>query len=228
MAEVERRHYPVVQIQQQAQAITLVFKLLLECLGSLVAECVVHGHGHLPGHRLKKFHPRLAISSHPLAAKSHRAQPLVRSGERQNAKRSDFEFVERFHRLLEARLLVNVGHNQGFLTLPNPTGRGIFNVALDKIQISARWRLKDVDTHDIPVGVMQDQPERVKIHQPRQPSLEVMKQCRQVTVGGNGFRNLEQNLMLRGGRPKGNARFLGGSIGHQPENTTNRRQESGV
>ncbi len=63
-------------------------KLLLQCLGGLVIERVVHGDGNLPSHQLEEFHPRLTVRPHALAAESDSSQAAMRGGQRQNTKGS--------------------------------------------------------------------------------------------------------------------------------------------
>ena len=100
----------------------------------------------------------------------------------------------------ESLLLFGVADHKGLLRLPDPTG----GVALDgRLTAGGLFagdaRFKNVQAHDVAGSVVKNQGEEIEVDNGVQAAGQVVEQCREITLLGNGLADLEQGFELTPG-----------------------------
>src|SRR5258708_534881 len=114
--------------------------------------------------------------------------------------------------LREARLFLSVADHEGLLRLPHPTSGVVLDGRLGAGRFSARdARFKNVETHDVACGVMENEGEKVEVDDGMETLGEVVEKRGQVALLGDGLANFEQGFKLTPGvfKPGGNGQFGG-------------------
>src|SRR6266404_6235900 len=111
----------VVDIEQNLEAVALLGKLVLVCLGGFEIESVVHGDGYLGGHAFHELNIGMGDCFWQQAAEADGAQATLRGGKRQSRKGTDAGFAHANQKIGEAGLGKNIVRDERLLRLPNPT-----------------------------------------------------------------------------------------------------------
>src|SRR5713101_1759920 len=102
--------------------------------------------------------------------------------------------------LREACLFLSVADHEGLLRLPDPTGGVVLDGRLGAGRLSTRdARFKNVETHDVARGVVENESEKVEVHDGVETLGEVVEKRGEVALLGDGLANLEQGFKLTPG-----------------------------
>src|SRR5207245_5184441 len=145
-----------VDLEENAQAVTLAGELRLVGLGIFEIERVIDGHRDLAGDALHELQlgVRDALRGH--AAEAHRADAALRGGQRKNRHGTDAVFANPRYEVREARFFVDIGDDQRLLRLPDPAGWMAFDGrfhAGDFFREDARF--ENVKAHHVAEGIVE-------------------------------------------------------------------------
>src|SRR5229473_1627787 len=102
--------------------------------------------------------------------------------------------------LREARLFLSVADHEGLLRLPHPTSGVVLDGRLGAGRLSAGdARFKNVETHDVARGVVENESEKVEVDDGVETLGEVVEKRGKVALLGNGLANFEQSFELTPG-----------------------------
>ncbi len=116
---------------------------------------VVHRHGDLLPHLLKKLHVASAVRVLAQACKTHRPQLSDGRGQRHHAKRIDTILLHPLGHLRPAQLFTQIRHEDRLLQLPDQSGRSFLErlfMAAD--QIGRDVGLNRLQAHPVASGIM--------------------------------------------------------------------------
>ena len=203
IAQLQVRHHPVRQIQQQLQPLARAFR-------RFEIHRVVGGQRDLVRHQRKEQHVFVRIRVYRFAGDAETAQPAVFGRQRNRAGRTDPERPEHGHHLREELLALGVANHQRLLILMNPPRNRIFRSQL--LRIRTRMRMN----HAV---VKMDFPRRlVELHDPvkRQHAAQLarqqLKQFLGIAMPSDRLGDADQGAITGADRPSENSRMLR----HQP------------
>jgi hypothetical protein len=197
LRELAGRHEYVVHVEKDLQPIALAGKLTLISLGGLEIQRVIDGHRNLAGRALHELHLGLRDALRNKAAETHGTQPTLRGSERNHSQRANADLAKPLEKIRESVIFFRVADDKRLLRLPDPARRMTvhrrFAAGLDR---SGKPRLQNVQAHDVALGVMKHQREKIEVHDRMQSHSEVVKKRGQVAMLRDGFSHFEQSFEL--------------------------------
>ena len=180
-------------LEQQAKTIAFLAQLLLHGSRAFLVQHVVDGNGNLLDHQVQEIELQLVECVRPHAPEAHRPKRMHARRQREHAERFDAELLHQRPRDGEPPRLIAMTDDNGLLRREREsTERRVdrhFQPGRDSITIRAP---EHVHAHHILVGIVQVQRDHLERDDGRQSPGEIAKERRQVSMRGDGFRDLHQ------------------------------------
>ena len=141
----------------------------------------------LPRDQLRKLEILLIIGAGLISPDAQDPESLMRSGQRQDAKRASGVIAQNLC-YRETGLLLKIVNNQGLLVFPYPSGdRTFYRDLRRRLPQSGFTGLENLQSHHIARSIVQIHTQILKVQKILQTASKVMKQVSNVTMRRDGF-----------------------------------------
>ncbi len=171
-------------------------------LRSFEIERVVYGDGDLAGDALHEgeFAVVFGDAARNDAAETHGAETALRGGERDEREAADAFVAEALHEFGVALFFGGVADDESFLSTPDLAGRmavdGRFGADVFVVRDA---RFENVEAHDVASGIVESEREEIEIDDGVEALGEIVEECGEVALLGDGFADFEEGFELAAG-----------------------------
>src|SRR6266700_2209248 len=165
-----------------------------------VIERVIDSHGDLAGDALHELQLGVRDALRDHAAETHRADPALRRGERENRQGTDAMFAETRHEVRESRFFVDIGDDERLLRFPDPAGGMAFDGRFHTRRFfSGDASFQNMKAHHVSDGVVEDTSKEVELDDGMEAAGKVVEKRGEGALLGDSFADFEQGFELTPG-----------------------------